>query len=221
MAVTALLVFVAINVEQNREETEHWAAPEASGINESLVSREVMNPSADLPTRVPQAYWEQQVAAFAVTEELATPTPFVTEPPVVFTPSPTSMKLLKKGMQSDFIRTVQERLAELNYLSPDQVDGKYESATVAAVKEFQINSRLTPPDGIVGQETYEELMGENAVAAPTPTPRLDEPYVWATANGTYYHTKQDCRNMKGATEMPISEAKAMKKKPCDRCNPPQ
>lgn len=222
VAATTILVFVAINVEQNREAADHWAAPESTSINESLVSREVMNPSADLPTRVPQAYLADQAAAFSVNEELPTPTPFVTEPPLVYTPAPTKMPLLKKGMQGDFIRTVQERLAALNYLSADQVDGKYGASTVAAVKEFQTISYIgTKPDGIVGSETYDSLMSENAIVAPTPIPRLNEPYVWATTNGTYYHSKADCSNMKGATEMPISEAKFQKKKACNRCDPPQ
>jgi len=218
--VTALLVFVAINVERSRQETTHWAGPEATGINDSLVPQEIMRPAAGLPTRIPQAHLDELAAAFAITEEIATPTPFVTEPPVVHTPAPTQMPLLKKGMQGDFIKSVQERLAELKYLTPEQVDGKYEDATVRAVKEFQENNYLDA-DGMMGRQTYDVLINPRAVPMPTPTPRLDEPYVWATNNGTYYHTRAECRNMKGATEWPLSQAKEMRKRPCDRCNPPR
>ncbi|MCL2544767.1 MAG: peptidoglycan-binding protein [Clostridia bacterium] len=225
VTITALLVFVAINVEQSRQEAAHWAAPDATGVDAPLVPREAMGLATELPTRVPQSHLEEQIAAFAVSEELPTPTPFVTEPPIVHTPQPTSRPLLKKGMQGDFIKTVQERLVELNYLDPKEVDGKYGDSTVKAVKEFQENNYLLPSsgkaDGMVGEQTYDVLFGPNAVSAPTPKPRLDEPYVWATQNGTYYHSRADCRNMKGATEMPLSEAKAMRKRPCDRCRPPQ
>ncbi|MCL2810849.1 MAG: peptidoglycan-binding protein [Clostridia bacterium] len=219
--VTTLLVFVAINVERGRQETTHWAGSEATGINDSLVPQEIMRPAVGLPTRIPQAYLDEAAAAFAETEEIATPTPFVTEPPVVHTPAPTQMPLLRKGMQGDFIKSVQARLAELNYLEPEQVDGKYEDATVKAVRAFQENNYLLPPDGMVGTQTYVVLFNPEAVLMPTPTPRLDEPYVWATNNGTYYHTRPECRNMKGATEWPLSQAKEMRKRPCDRCNPPR
>jgi len=222
MTLTALLVFAAINVEQGRQDSEHWAAPDATGINDPLVPQEIMAPSKELPTRVPLDYLEKQVAAFAENqEELVTATPFVTEAPVVFTPSPTAMPLLKKGMQGDFVKDVQLHLVRLNYLDDEQADGKYEASTVKAVKEFQQNNYLLPPDGMVGKQTYDEFLNPNAVANPTPAPRLNEPYVWATLNGNYYHSRSGCSNMKHAIEYPISEAKSMKKTPCPKCNPPK
>lgn len=221
VSLTALLVFISINVERQREDSEHWAAPEASAINDTLVPRVNMGPPESLPTKIPQSYLDAAKAAFSVNEELATPTPFATSPPVTDTPAPTSVPLLKKGMQGEFIRTVQERLVALNYLQADQVDGKYEGDTIKAVKEFQESSYL-PADGLAGKDTLEYLFLPGASAKPTFTPiptRLDEPYVWATKNGTYYHSEKDCSNMKGATELPLSQAKADGKKACTKCNP--
>jgi len=216
---TTLLVLVAINVERSRQDAVQ--ASTAIEINEALVPREVMGTPVGLPTQIPQAYLEEVTAKYEETEELATSPPPLTEPPIIHTPAPTTTPLLKKGMQGDFIKKMQEYLVELNYLTPEQVDGKYDDAMVKAVKEFQEYNNLHPPDGMIGKDTLAELTGTKAVPMPTPTPRLDEPYVWATNNGTYYHSKPECRNMKGATEWPLSQVKGMRKRPCDRCNPPR
>ncbi len=223
VTLTAALVFFAINIEQNRTDSEHWAASKASAINDTLVPRTLMGDPESLPTRIPQSYLDAEKAKFAINEELASPTPVATVAPVTSTPQVTKVPLLKKGMASDYVREVQEQLVVLGYLTADQVDGKYEGATIKAIQAFQDNSNLSP-DGLAGKDTVEMLFRPNAIAAPTPSPeptRLDEPYVWATANGKYYHSDKDCSNMKGALEIAISEAKANGKKACPVCDPPK
>jgi hypothetical protein len=223
VSLTVGLVLLAFNLEQQSEDATHWAAPSATGIEQPLVARSIMDLPESLPTRVPQAYLDEVAAVFAVTDELPTTVPVVTAAAVTGTPTPTKTPLLKKGMQSGTVREVQERLAALHYLPPELVDGKYESATVRAIKAFQENSYMDA-DGMAGKETLEALFGESAVPAVTPTPaptRLDEPSVWATKNGTYYHSLSNCSNMKGAVEIGLSEAKAQKKKACPKCSPPE
>jgi len=220
VAATAALVFVAINLEQGRQGDESGALPAVAGISEPLVPQEAMAPAQGLPTRIPPIRVEELAEAFVVIEVLPSPTPVLTVPPPNFTPAPTRIPLLRKGMQSDHVLFIQNRLVELNYLEADQTDGKYEDSTVQAIRQFQLNTRIVA-DGMAGNDTIEQLLHHNAIPNPTPTPRLNEPYVWATANGTYYHARADCRNMRGAVEMPISEAKAARKRPCDRCNPPR
>lgn len=41
--------------------------------------------------------------------------------------------------------------------------------------------------------------------------------VWVSENGTKYHSKPDCSNMKTASEMPKSNAEALGYSPCKRC----
>lgn len=57
---------------------------------------------------------------------------------------------------------LQGRLAELGYMSAADVDGKFGTKTLAAVKAFQTQNRLTA-DGIVGAGTLAALGGVGAV----------------------------------------------------------
>ena len=41
--------------------------------------------------------------------------------------------------------------------------------------------------------------------------------VWVSENGTKYHSKPDCSNMKTASEMPKSNAETLGYSPCKRC----
>lgn len=218
---TVALVLLALNIEQHQKEANHWAAPSATGIQERLIARAMVEGPVNLPTEVPASYYEEQ-AAFALADVRPTPTGYATVPPVTSSPQPTKIPLLKKSMQGETVKAMQVRLVELGYLAEDQANGKFESSTVQAVKAFQDNNRLDA-DGMAGAGTLETLFHPSAVAAPTPTPaptRKDEPYVWATAKGTYYHGVQTCSNMKGATEIALSDAQA-KYKPCPKCDPPQ
>ena len=68
---------------------------------------------------------------------------------------------LKKGDKGTLVVELQEKLAELGYLT--EVTGEYDSATVEAVKNFQRRNDLTD-DGNAGQQTQSVLYGGN----PTP-----------------------------------------------------
>ncbi len=220
VTLTVVLMFVALNIEQRRQDAQHWAAPSASGVNEDLVVRSIMDVPESLPTQIPQSYIDEVNEAFARTKELITPTPFFTAPPVTPTPQPTKVPLLKKDMQSDYVLQVEKRLVELGYLEADQADGKFDSKTVSAVKAFQDACFLTA-DGMAGKDTVDKMFRQDA-PRPTPEPtRKDEPYVWATAGGTYYHAVKDCSNMKNASEIALSDAKADGKKACPKCDPPK
>lgn len=58
---------------------------------------------------------------------------------------------LKPGMENDEVKRLQEELKAIGY-DPGTIDGKYGTATEAAVKKFQKDKGLTE-DGIVGPET--------------------------------------------------------------------
>lgn len=68
---------------------------------------------------------------------------------------------LKKGDNGTLVVELQETLASLGYLA--EVTGTYDTATVAAVKNFQSRNGLTV-DGNAGKETQTVLYGSN----PTP-----------------------------------------------------
>ena len=68
--------------------------------------------------------------------------------------------VLSKGEESEDIRSYQNRLKELGYLTTDP-DGKYGDDTVAAVKRFQMVNGLIS-DGYIGQETRLRLLSGDA-----------------------------------------------------------
>ena len=74
------------------------------------------------------------------------------------------------------ITKLQQKLADLGWLADDQISGRYDSATVRAVKEFQsyVNQRYKPAqqltvDGSAGPKTQQWLY-EVAPTRPTPSP---------------------------------------------------
>lgn len=74
------------------------------------------------------------------------------------------------------IQALQQRLAALGWLSASSVNGKYNSSTKQAVKDFQsyVNNTLNPSekldvDGVAGPKTLMWLYGTDSVK-PTPTP---------------------------------------------------
>ena len=72
--------------------------------------------------------------------------------------------LLKKGSKSDDVKKLQSKLG-LN------ADGDFGSKTEEAVKSFQLKNDLTP-DGIVGPNTWQKIMGEGVVVAPQVAPQV-------------------------------------------------
>ncbi len=72
--------------------------------------------------------------------------------------------LLKKDMDGEDIRRVQNRLYELGYIATkDSITGHFGDITEAAVKSLQKANKLTP-DGMVGVMTNELLYSENVKA---------------------------------------------------------
>ena len=74
------------------------------------------------------------------------------------------------------ITRLQQRLAQLGWLAGENINGKYDSATKQAVKDFQnyVNSAIRPAeklsvDGIAGPKTLQWLFASDVVM-PTPTP---------------------------------------------------
>lgn len=77
--------------------------------------------------------------------------------------------LLKLGSTGETVREAQLKLKQKGYLSMDPT-GTYDTATKAAVTNFQKSNGLSP-DGIIGPLTYPVLFSDTAVAASTtPTP---------------------------------------------------
>lgn len=71
----------------------------------------------------------------------------------------TAYTLLKKGVTSSAVKTLQEKLISLGYLKTTAT-GYYGSATFAAVKAFQQDNGLKA-DGIAGNETQTRLFAAN------------------------------------------------------------
>lgn len=95
------------------------------------------------------------------------------------TPAPTVYQLpsgtVKAGSQGDDARLVQQRLKDLGYLTA-AVDGKFGSASVAALKAFQTTNKIEV-DGACGKATSAVLFSDAAIAAQplvtaSPTPSV-------------------------------------------------
>ena len=72
-------------------------------------------------------------------------------------PAPEPWRVLRKGMEGEDVKEMQERLIELGYsLSPYGADGDFGSLTDAQVRSFQSSEELVV-DGIVGSATRAAL----------------------------------------------------------------
>lgn len=68
------------------------------------------------------------------------------------------MELIRLGAHGDAVRDVQHRLARFGcHIDPDEMVGRFGASTQAAVKAFQRERRL-PSDGIVGPDTWNQLV---------------------------------------------------------------
>lgn len=87
-------------------------------------------------------------------------------PPPTATPAPTetatnvTYKTLKRGITSNDVKKLQERLKDLGYLSANAT-GYYGSATQAAIEKFQRANNISV-DGIAGSATQNLLYGTTA-----------------------------------------------------------
>lgn len=92
-------------------------------------------------------------ALAAISTPTSTPTTGVTRP----------TRLLYSGCTGDDVKSVQQRLKDLGYLT-DKVDGKYGANTVAAMRTFQLRNGLTG-SGNGDTATYTILYSVNAITA--------------------------------------------------------
>lgn len=98
-------------------------------------------------------------ATAVVISVTASPTPAPpTAPP---TPTPTPDPTLRKGMESEAVAELQQRLMDLGYMDSDEPTQFYGTATRAAVKLFQRQSGITE-DGVAGVETLALIYADNA-----------------------------------------------------------
>lgn len=68
---------------------------------------------------------------------------------------------LRKGSKGEYVKILQQKLVDLGYnIGKSGVDGDFGSATLAAVKAFQ-KDRGLKVDGVVGEKTWEALIGSN------------------------------------------------------------
>jgi len=86
------------------------------------------------------------------------PTPVPTPTPI---PSPTPMGI-NRGYEGPEVPDIQYRLMELGYMDYDEPTSLYGPMTKNAVELFQRQNGMQM-DGIVGQATYDALMGDNAL----------------------------------------------------------
>lgn len=92
-------------------------------------------------------------ALAAISTPTSTPTTGVTRP----------TRMLYSGCTGDDVKSVQQRLKDLGYLT-DKVDGKYGANTVAAMRAFQLRNGLTG-SGNGDTATYTILYSVNAITA--------------------------------------------------------
>ena len=120
--------------------------------------------------------------AISKAEANATPTKKVTATPtkkVTPTPKPTATPDLSKeyylqtGASGARVRTLQNRLIELGYLS-GKATGEYDSATRLAVMAFQKKTKGLYDDGVAGPETLKALYSSGAAKASTPAASTGE-----------------------------------------------
>lgn len=90
------------------------------------------------------------------------PAPVVTAPPATTPPDTTTT--LYEGLGGEPIRTLQNRLAALGFLTQAQVDGHYGKTTTTAVKAFQRRNNLSA-DGVAGPGTLAALYSDSAISA--------------------------------------------------------
>lgn len=114
-------------------------------------------------------------------ERSATPTPTADTKSMLYvtidpnnTPAPTAM-VLKRGMESDAVRKLQQALKDLGYYE-GVVDGQFGDGTAQAVTLFQAQHALNA-DGMAGTETLSLLYSSIAetympTATPSPTPSV-------------------------------------------------
>ncbi len=121
---------------------------------------------------------------------------------------------VKKDSSAAQVRRVQNRLAVLEYMLSNVVDGVYGVATSAAISDFQKTSGL-PETGVADKATQELLFSASAKKCPDPNARYpyklivdvseQRVYVYEYANGSYSKLKARflCSTGKRETPTPL------------------
>lgn len=81
-------------------------------------------------------------------------------------------RTLKKGCHDQDVLAMKQRLRELNYFSTDDLNDRFNDATVKALKRFQKQNGLKET-GVLTPEVRKALFSDDAIAyvEPTPTPK--------------------------------------------------
>ena len=163
--------------------------------------------------------------------------------PINYTDAEIAFTEIYPGTKGSTVENLQIRLSELGYYS-GRVTGRYDTATQRAVEAFQTAAGIEA-DSRATVETQELLFSEDAPAPnpfptpePTKTPRPTSPsialsartqdtertetYVWLSATGSKYHSKNNCGNMNPSKATKVSlEAAKQRYEPCKNCKPPK
>ena len=145
-------------------------------------------------------------SASTAAKRTATPSPIPTATPSP-TVEPTEVPSLQSGNKGEAVNTLQEYLIYYGYLSGTP-SGKYDNATVKAVKDFQINNGLKET-GKFSQEEWDKITSARVVRQET---------VYKSKSGKVYHSYDSCSGMKTAKEMTLSDALRKGLTPCSHCH---
>ncbi len=128
---------------------------------------------------------------YSSTATAATPTP---------SPTPTaSSTTLKQGDISDAVKSMQQRLIELGYLS-GKADGKFGVQTYTALLAFQKANNLTV-DGMAGTKTLNKLNSSAAISSSGTAQAAATPTINPNASASYVPTASSVRYANWYTEV--------------------
>jgi hypothetical protein len=96
-----------------------------------------------------------------ITQAPITPSHKATTPTMAHSATATPVMVLGRGMESDEVKALQEKLIELGYLKEGQADGVFGRGTEKAVEAFQEKNGLED-DGVAGEKTLTLLYSGNA-----------------------------------------------------------
>ena len=138
---------------------------------------------------------------------------------------------LEKGSTGYEVAAYQIKLTTLGYYK-GKITGKYDAATVTAVKAFEKANGIKSDGKLSVSEQTLLVQGSSVSAAPAAalvsapsatvkTEEKKESMVWIPKTGKKYHSKSSCSNMKNPSHVSLSTAKSRGFTPCSKCSPPR
>lgn len=97
-------------------------------------------------------------ALFADVQKVEDTKPVVEQPKENYASYP----MIRKGSKGEYVKKLQTRLIELNYLAAGEADGDFGNKTFNALAEFQKKNGIEV-DGVAGPQTWGKLYDANAV----------------------------------------------------------